>query len=87
MFGKYLFNGHEGKIGEMFVIYRIELILLHESQQVGELHGRYVKNAAQILTPEQLRRYDASLGQQRLELDGFLKFSHGMFNRGESQAK
>ncbi len=55
--------------------------------QVEDLHGRYVKNAAPILTPEQLRRYDASLGQQRLELDGFLALTHGMFNRGAPPAK
>lgn len=53
--------------------------------QVTELHKRQVEEAAQVLTPSQLRRYEANLSRQRGELDGFLKFTHGMFNRAQPQ--
>ena len=33
-----LLNDEKRKIAEMLVIYRVELVLLHESHQVGKLH-------------------------------------------------
>jgi hypothetical protein len=51
--------------------------------QVEELHEVYVEEAAPMLTEDQLTSYESSLSRQRKELDGFLKFTHAMFNRGE----
>ena len=51
--------------------------------QVEELHGVYLKDAGQLLNQEQLIQLEASLGKQRQELDGFMKFTHGMFNRSQ----
>ena len=39
MRSKDFLHGEEGKIGEMFMINRVELILLHETHQMGKFHG------------------------------------------------
>lgn len=51
--------------------------------QVEELHGVYMQDAGQVLNQEQLVQLETSLGKQRQELDGFMKFTHGMFNRSQ----
>ena len=50
-------------------------------EQVKNLHTRFEEEAVQILNPDQLAQYEVSLRQQRKELNGFMKFTHGMFNR------
>ena len=30
---------HEGEVGEVLVVDRVELVLCHQAHQVGELHG------------------------------------------------
>ena len=39
MCSKNFLSGEEGKIGKMFVIDRVELILGHQSHEMRELHG------------------------------------------------
>ncbi|MFT5126321.1 MAG: hypothetical protein ACI9TH_000778 [Kiritimatiellia bacterium] len=53
--------------------------------QVEELHDTYLQEAAALLSQEQLDSLVESLGGQRQELDGFMKFTHNMISRQDER--
>ncbi|MCF7849721.1 MAG: hypothetical protein K9M45_12800 [Kiritimatiellales bacterium] len=49
--------------------------------QVDQLHGRYLEQAAATLSPLQLATYEATLSQQRKDLEQFLRYTFNLMSK------